>query len=529
MSLAPPPTAPPPTGTVPRHGRRPARRVVAPPSRGAAAPLPLCLALDLLIVAVAFGLRVWSLGAHSLWLDEALAVLRSTDGLWTAVLGRTAVDLAPPLYPVLLYAWAQPGGPDFWLRFLSAACSVLAVAVILKLPDRRVARAAAAIMAVAPAQLMYAQETTAYSLVALVSTGLLVAADDAARDSRRAWLAFAALAVVGVYSYYGLLFLIVGLDAWLLARLAWQGWRGRMVAVAAREVLGGHALVIAACLPLLPLAAQRSAIVVETWWGRYGTLEGWTSAQLFVQGAVGHGLVFPYFAFATLPAWLVLTLVGLLAWGAVQRPGWFVGGWLIPLALAYLASAAGRYPFEHRYLLIVAPTVYALCGAAFAAVATMGRGHGHRVAQVVSVGTVAAFIVLLLSAAPAAGLAVPWASASPREELRPLIMALAAQRGPADGVYVTYGAGPAAHVYQAQGLLARDVVVEVDWLAGRIDDQTSRALVAARGRGRLWVLVSHARPDEEEALAAALTRRGAWLRERLTAPGAALLRFDPPP
>ena len=54
----------------------------------------------------------------------------------------------------------------------------------------------------------------------------------------------------------------------------------------------------------------------------------------------------------------------------------------------------------------------------------------------------------------------------------------------------------------------------------------SQALAAAQGHIRLWLVVAHALPGEEEALAEALTRRGAWLRERVATPGAALLLWD---
>ena len=52
------------------------------------------------------------------------------------------------------------------------------------------------------------------------------------------------------------------------------------------------------------------------------------------------------------------------------------------------------------------------------------------------------------------------------------------------------------------------------------------ALAAAAGHTRLWVVVAHALPGEEEALATALTRRGAWLVARLTAPGATALLLE---
>lgn len=488
---------------------------------------PLGLTLDLLVVWLAFALRVWGLGNHSLWLDEALAVLRSSADLLTAILGRTSIDLAPPLYPLLLHAWARLGGPDFWLRFLSAVSSTLAVVALLRLPDRRVGRAAAALMAVAPTPILYAQEATVYSLVALLSAALLVTATRAAEGNRWAWLAFGCLAVIGLYAYYGLIFLMVPLAGWLLAR-AWGRRRvGRPQALGG-ALLVGHALVGVVILPLLPLASRQSNTVLETWWGQYGTLENWLSVGLFMRGSVADGLVFPVFAFATPPAWLVAALVGLLALGAQRRPAWFLAGWLVPLALAYLASALGRYPFAQRYLLIVAPIVYALMGVALVGISDRLARRGQDAPRLVAGHLVVACLAVLLVGTATPGALLPWSPRPPREAIRPLLRELAQRHAPQDGVYVTYGAGPATHVYQGQGLAPTNAVIEDEWLAGRVDYQASRALAAGQERDRLWVVVGHAAPGEEEALATALTRRGAWLRERVTAPGATLLRFDLP-
>ncbi len=500
------------------------RRTPAPPVASRRRPS----ALALLLVVAAFGLRVWSLGTSSLWLDEALIILRASESLWTAVAGRTAVDLEPPLYPLLLRLWQPLGAPDFWARFLSVAFATLAVAVLLRLSNRRVGYAAAAIMAFAPTQVYYAQEATVYGLVALLSAGLLVAADGAAHGRRRGWLAFAAFAVAAIHTYYGLVFLVVGLDAWLLARR----WRGDAPpGVSTRALLVGHAVVVLAWLPLLPLALRQSNAVVDVWWGRYGQINGWQTINLFVNGATHDGLLFPVFAFSSPPLWFLIALMALLLVGAGYRPGWFVGGWLLPLLLAYLASVIGRYPFGARYLLIVAPVVYALLGTAIVeGTARLAQPGARRVRPALarSMRTTAMLIalVVLASGLPSGGLTRVWPDSTPHSSVRDILLAVGAQRRATDAIFVTYGASPVAQVYQAQGITPPDAVLDEGWPAGRIDAQASRILAAARDHARVWVVVALARPGEEEALASALARRGAWLRQRVTAPGTTALLFD---
>ncbi|MCW5852477.1 MAG: hypothetical protein KIT87_20550 [Anaerolineae bacterium] len=533
----------------------------------------LSLAGSTLLVLLAFAVRVGGLADHSLWLDEAQLLVRARSDLPTALMGRTPLDLAPPFYPLLLHLWIRLGEPDCLVRFPSVVASVLAVAVLARLRPWPVGPIAALIYTVAPTQILYAQEATPYALVGLLASAALVAiqALDVFRKHSlgpAAWLVV--LAVLSAYTYYGLAFLWLGLDLCLLARLARDrlSSSGTLYAVRAtpsascitlhplpsiRHVLLAHLAVALACLPLLPLWQRQAQAGLDAWWGQYGSLEGWASVSLFVQGGLTHGLIFALLPFSQPPTWLVLTLFALVLLGA-RRIGWMVGGMLIPLGLAYAAASLGRYPFEGRYLLFSAPALYALlaagltrlfdghpeCSEGFApkvlpeqmprfARHDNGQGSGPigwRCRAGAFTVTTAALVASLVTAWPGLGLPVPWAVRPPREELRPLLTLLEQRRLPGDAIYVTYGASPAVAHYQRLGVASADLPLESGWPAGRTRFQASQALAAAQGHRRLWLVVAHALPGEEAALAEALTRRGAWLRERVTAPGAALLLWD---
>ncbi len=436
---------------------------------------------------------------------------------WTAVVGRTGSDLAPPLYPVFLHAWSSLSVQDAFVRFPSVVLGVLAVVVMWLGGEGWLA---ALIFALAPTQVYHAQQANVYALVALLAASIFVTAQRAVSGERRAWLALAVLAVGSAYTYYGLAFLLAGIALWL----ATTAIRGRLKDLRPRlhprlPSLGvGLAVVGAVTFPLLPLALERSAGSVTAWAGSYGVLYDWVGWRIFAEGLLAEGIVGPLFPYAQAPTWLALILAALFALGSWRRPAWFVWGWLVPLGLAYVASSYGLYPFSQRHLLFAAPATYALLAAGLAALRRASlRGLG-----------VAALVLVLVAGLPALSLDVPWHANIPREELKPVLAVLARELAPTDAIYVTYGAAAAARHYRELGLLPADASVHDGWPAGRVGYQADRAMGVAAGKSRLWVVLSHAQPGEEEQLAQALTGRGAHLAERTTAPGAAALLFDLP-
>ncbi len=517
------------------------------------------------LLLLAFALRMWNIGGPSLWLDEAMMLARAHTSWWTAVAGRVSTDLAPPVFPVLLHVWSGLGVQDALVRFPSVVFGVLAVTVMLRLPRpsppfplshlgerggktrsilpplplwKRGGKTrsilpllplwergpggegplAALILALAPTQVYHAQQANVYALVALLSALIFVTAQYAARGGRRAWLALAALAAVGAYTYYGLAFLFAGMVGWLgivylrqYLKLLTPRMHPKL------PVIGvGLAVVGAAILPLVPVALERSAEGAIAWTGSYAVLNDWVGLRIFAVGLVAEGIVGPLFPYAQVPTWLAVTLTVLFALGVWRRPTWFVWGWLVPLGLAYVASGYGVYPFSQRHLLFVAPVTYALLAAGLLALQpTTWRWP-----------TIATLALVLVVGWPALRLDVPWHANLPQEELKPVLESIAPDYRPTDAVYVTYGATAAAGHYQELGLLPADAYMHNGWYAGRVGVQADRALGVAGNKPRLWVVMSHTQPDEEEQLARALTHRGAHLIQYVPALGASALLFD---
>lgn len=202
----------------------------------------LLLGLVLLLAVV---LRLYRIDAQSFWNDEgnsARLAERSIDLILEGAKG----DIHPPGYYLALHYWrAVFGQTEAALRSLSALCSVLTVAVAFFLgrrlfDDDAAGLTAAALVAINPFQIYYAQETRMYAMLALwalSSTWALVTLWQSTRESHKTafwYLAgYVLLTTAGLYTHYAFLFVLIaqnlGVALWL--------WSGR------RRGRAGHRLV----------------------------------------------------------------------------------------------------------------------------------------------------------------------------------------------------------------------------------------------------------------------------------------------
>jgi hypothetical protein len=134
--------------------------------------------LALALVLLAFTLRTHQLAQKSLWLDEAFSVWISDQPLPDLLSWTVRIDQHPPLYYLVLRAWAFLGGRfasptarAFWVRLPSAAFGTLTVAVFYALgrrfADRPAGLLAALLLALSPFHVWFGQEARMYALLAL--------------------------------------------------------------------------------------------------------------------------------------------------------------------------------------------------------------------------------------------------------------------------------------------------------------------------------------------------------------------------
>ena len=216
---------------------------------------------------------------------------------------------------------------------------------------------------------------------------------------------------------------------------------------------------------------------------------GWPIARLTtVYG--GGGLRYPapglFLALATLGAWAL--------WRRDRHSAWIL---LMPIVAAFGAAALHVYPFEPRVVLFLFPAFLILTAAGPEALGRLAGPQGWRVATLVGVACATLAVLGLLRNPP------PYAP----EPLKPVLQAMRQAWQPGDRAYVYYG-GEKAFLYYARrfGFAAGDYVLG---LCAREDPRLYlRELDTFRGQPRVWLVVTHAVPEETAAIRSYLDRIG---------------------
>jgi len=237
----------------------------------------------------AFALRLYRVGAASLWYDETVSVILAQKD-WLALTRHTAGDIHPPLYYYLLHLWGRLAGwSEFAVAFLSLVFGVLLVALVYRVArewfSARVARLAALLVALSPYNLWYSQEVRMYTLGAflgLASTYLFVrmlqrAPHSIHHDSRftphvsrftphtsqspfyisRDFIAYVLVSALGLYTLYYFAFLLVFEN---LVALIWL-FRNSQFAIRNFEFriwIASQLAILALYAPWLPIAFRQA-------------------------------------------------------------------------------------------------------------------------------------------------------------------------------------------------------------------------------------------------------------------------------
>lgn len=141
------------------------------------------LPLLVLLLLIAWALRLYHLGTMSLWWDESLSWDRATNSLPTILSNTIQIqniatrDLHPPFYFLLLSVMAQIAGTtEFALRFFSAMANLATLALFVPLTRVLFGKRATVIAlltilfaTVSPFYVWYAQEARPYALALLLS------------------------------------------------------------------------------------------------------------------------------------------------------------------------------------------------------------------------------------------------------------------------------------------------------------------------------------------------------------------------
>lgn len=322
------------------------------------------------VLLLAFGLRLYRLGAESLWYDETVSVHLAGKSL-PALIAHTAGDIHPPGYYLLLHAWTRlAGSSEFAVAFLSLFFGLLLVAMAYRLAVRTFGPAAALpaafLVAISPYNLWYSQEVRMYTLGAVLGMGLLLAvfslldAPPKACPARLPLAVYALCGVLGLWTLYYFAFLLLAIN--LLVGGWWLvGWRQRRVGRGwLRPWLLTQGGVLLLYGPWLPVAWRQATVPPVPPWRDFTPLgrllvETWSALSLGRSVTPAGGWPAP-------ALFAALFLLGLLARGGRSR-AWLLAGYLfLPVLLIYLASFVT--PLYHvRYLFTYSTPFYLLVGA----------------------------------------------------------------------------------------------------------------------------------------------------------------------
>ena len=279
-------------------------------------------------------LRLHTLGAESLWLDEACSIEAAQKSL-AGIVEYTADDVHPPLYYWVLHYWIQVAGrSEFALRLLSVVFSLLTIGLASRLAARLfgpgTALVAAVLLALSPFHLAAAQEARMYAMLACLSvwslSTLVRLLDDRAPSSGTVIacaLATAMMLYTHAYGFFtfGAQILLVSAAAIFQSRGSEARWKAAALAQALAFVL---------FLPWLPVFFVQVFHVQDSFW-----IPPMPAAEL------GRALI----AFAGGPMAVVLLPLALFA--VVKDRGsrwtWFLLIWtaapvLVPFAVSVVSS-----------------------------------------------------------------------------------------------------------------------------------------------------------------------------------------------
>ncbi|MCQ3980722.1 MAG: hypothetical protein DPW09_45555, partial [Anaerolineae bacterium] len=236
-----------------------------------------CKPLLLAIILAGFALRLYRLGADSLWYDETVSAFLAAESV-ADLIAHTARDIHPPVYYLLLHFWTLAAGhSEFALAFFSVIFGLLIIPLTYRLArllvNNSVTLWAVLLVAVSPYHLWYSQEVRMYTLGAVLGLGAAYCGLRALTTpaKRRCWLGYLVAAVLGLYTLYYFIFLLIAINTLFLL----YTWRPRLNREGLRSLILINSLGAIAYLPWLPIAWRQATEPPVPPWRTAASLAPW--------------------------------------------------------------------------------------------------------------------------------------------------------------------------------------------------------------------------------------------------------------
>jgi hypothetical protein len=294
----------------------------------------------------------YTLDLDATYFADEIGSIRAADGPLSGLIERVnATELVPPLYYALLSGWIELTGSvdETVVRAPSVVLGLVTVAAVgwlaLRLGGPRIGLVAAALAALSPLLLTYAQQGRAYGLGIAAGTIAVAAAVEAARAAPRRWMALSAAAmVVGLWTHYTLVFVAAPLAVWV----------ARGAVLRDRERVAYIATLAAAWLATLPFAFKQFEEGKITHRGGRLDLEN----LLQVVGAPFDSRANPYLLVAALGALVSVAACALALADRGRADARLIGACAaLPVVAIVVSGLVGKDVVWSRYAAVAVPFV----------------------------------------------------------------------------------------------------------------------------------------------------------------------------
>ncbi len=304
--------------------------------------------LAILLILLAFALRIAGILSQSLWRDEVDAVLFASAPLKEVLGYFTRLGWNGPFYYLLLKGWLSLAGKgEFALRYFSLLFGVLSLPLILRAAKRflpkPLALVAMLLSCFSPYLVWYSQEGKMYGLWLFLSTlAFNFHLNALEKGGLKRWLLYLSAVMVCLYVHLHSLFMVLG----QLVLYLWPGYRRKW-----REGIAVHLLLALPFAPimrwLLPafLSPNPSGFPYYPLWDMMGILfTGWSC-----------GILSTLWPWSLIPAGFAF-LGGVLE----RRKGLMLLSLILAPTLGLFAVCLKKPVFTDRYLIFLAPLFYIL-------------------------------------------------------------------------------------------------------------------------------------------------------------------------
>jgi uncharacterized membrane protein len=310
----------------------------------------------LLLVFIAFGLRLYGLDTQSIWFDESLSALFAAQPLSVAIQSMLQEGLHhSPLFYILLRPFAAGGFNEFSLRFLSVALGVVTIPLLARLGQKvanaRVGVLAAILLTLSPFHVWYSQEARMYTLLIFSATGAMFFFMRSLERRRTSnWLAMAFFTAVGINSHHFSFF--IPLVQFVFILLTFKQNHSLL-----RPWVGAQLLVALSFIPWILVVLDWGQLYLSSASRQTPTL--YDLLQTFWNFSIGYTAQLTFFVVISLIAFMAALVGGI--WAVYWRQqGLLLILWLgIPPLVTFLVSL--RLPtYLDRYLSLSLPPLLLL-------------------------------------------------------------------------------------------------------------------------------------------------------------------------